>query len=175
MHTGSEQVQAQPHWSAKYVGIPYLDNGRSSLKGLDCWGLIRLVFLDERNIELPSYGEISTSELLRVARMIQANIQNDSGIVTDENMPWVRIAERTPLQPFDVAYMTGTFREVEVNNAKQAHCAEVHVGVVTEITASGEPLILHTLPQHNAVIVPASHMSIRHRIRGFCRYGQYPR
>jgi sulfur carrier protein ThiS len=38
----------------KYIGLPYLDNGRTTA-GLDCWGLARLFYKNEYNIELPSY------------------------------------------------------------------------------------------------------------------------
>jgi hypothetical protein len=38
----------------KYIGIPYLENGRTE-EGIDCWGLARLFYKQEFNIELPSY------------------------------------------------------------------------------------------------------------------------
>jgi sulfur carrier protein ThiS len=40
----------------KYIGLPYLDNGRTQA-GVDCWGLARLFYKDEFDIDLPSYSQ----------------------------------------------------------------------------------------------------------------------
>ena len=44
----------------KYIGLPYKDNGRDE-NGIDCWGLARLFYKQELNIDLPSYEDIYTT------------------------------------------------------------------------------------------------------------------
>lgn len=61
------------HWSAGYVGTPYVDHGRGA-DGCDCWGLVRLVLQQERQIDLPSYMEISPAEVREIASAIDGEV-----------------------------------------------------------------------------------------------------
>jgi len=39
---------------SKYIGIPFEDKGRT-IDGLDCWGLLWLIFKEQFNIEIPTF------------------------------------------------------------------------------------------------------------------------
>ena len=83
------------HWSAPFVGIPYLDKGRS-LAGVDCWGLVHLVFTRHLGMaDFPSYADRYASDDER------AEI---SAIVAGEaELPiWSRIGDAP--RPFDILF-----------------------------------------------------------------------
>ena len=41
--------------TSKYIGIPYLDHGRTTA-GVDCWGLVWLIYKNEFDITLPAWS-----------------------------------------------------------------------------------------------------------------------
>lgn len=43
-----------PPWAARYIGIPYVESGRDG-NGLDCWGLLVLIWREQYGIDLPFY------------------------------------------------------------------------------------------------------------------------
>ena len=131
-------------WEEKYVGLPYIDGGRSEA-GVDCWGLAYLVFLRELHIELPVYGEISARDLAHIAETIK-------GAAVEE--PWLPLP-RQDIAPFDLMIM---HRRGE----------PVHVGLI----ASGNRL-LHTEEKIQSVLIPIDHPSLRQRPAFFLRHRQF--
>lgn len=45
-----------PAFAAPYVGIPYVNKGRDR-RGIDCWGIVRLVLGEVFHVQLPSYDD----------------------------------------------------------------------------------------------------------------------
>lgn len=78
------------HWSAAYVGTPYVDHGRS-LKGCDCWGLVCEIYRAELDTALPSYSDVSPLDRKEIALRVRA--ETESGL-------WRRVEKP---QEYDVA------------------------------------------------------------------------
>ncbi|KFI24361.1 hypothetical protein CG51_18175, partial [Haematobacter missouriensis] len=74
---------------ADYIGVEY---GEEPEK-FTCWSLVQQVYADQLGIELPIYGEIEASDLLRVARAM------DEGQASDG---WIEVMEP---QEYDVILM----------------------------------------------------------------------
>lgn len=134
-----------PAWVERYIGIPFVTEG-ASFKGAHCWGLVRLVFMTERGITLPAYGEISAQDLLAAARAVRSDSAGD---------PWSPVAGDR--QPFDVLLMRC---RPAGGGMLIAHCGimvtPAHVLHVEEATAS--------------VCVPVGHPSVRARAAGAFRH-----
>jgi probable lipoprotein NlpC len=57
-------------WSNKYIGIPQADLGRTR-EGVDCWGLLDVVYREELHISLPDYLDYgSPDELEEISTLI---------------------------------------------------------------------------------------------------------
>ena len=63
-------------WVAKYIGIRFVDHGRSEA-GVDCWGLVRLVYHNERGIWLPTFVDsyTDTSSGAEIRSLLDANLR----------------------------------------------------------------------------------------------------
>lgn len=130
-------------WWGRYVGLPYVDGGRGP-QAVDCWGLIVLIYRERLGIELPSYGEISAADLLRIARAIASGSGIEDG--------WAPVDEP---QPYDVVMM----------RSGRGSRATVHVGIMVT-----DRLMLHAEAGMGSGVVPVSHYSVAGRILGYRRH-----
>ena len=128
---------------SKYIGIPFKDKGRD-MQGLDCWGLIWLVYRDEFGVELPSYTEeyVTAYDWTFIKSLIQKERESDT---------W-RSIEKDFEKEGDVIL----FR------IKGAPC---HIGIVTRME-----YMAHVWDGINVCIERYTKSIWYHRMLGFYRY-----
>ncbi len=126
-------------WAEKYVGLPFKDGGRD-MQGVDCWGLVRLVLQTECGIEVPSYGEINASELLKICHKIAEDAQRE---------PWLPVINP---QAFDVAVM-------------RKRLGPSHVGIMFNRFN-----MLHVEAATSAVLINIKHPSVAFRSTNYFRH-----
>jgi len=60
--------------TSRYIEIPFKNKGRD-FDGCDCWGLVRLIYHTEFNIELPSFVDVykDANESKKISKAITEN------------------------------------------------------------------------------------------------------
>lgn len=123
----------------KYTTIPYKDHGRE-FDGVDCWGLVYLIYLHELGISLPTYSEQyeSVAEAKRIGTL-----------VAKERLNWPKtdVPEK-----FDVIII-------------RMKGFPMHCGVYI-----GEGKFMHCLKGVNVSVEKIESASWKSRIEGFYRY-----
>lgn len=129
------------HWSNRYVGIPFVDGGRT-MRGCDCWGIVCAVYKRECGIELPGYGDISASELNAIAFEIAKESAKE---------PW-HLLNAGQQRDFDVAVM---------HRRREAF----HVGIAVD-----SDKVLHIDAKTDSVLVPTDHLTVKFKNILFFRH-----
>ncbi len=134
-----------PGWTRHYVGLPYADHGRSR-DGVDCWGLVRLVYAEQFDLILPDHGPDygSAARIFDVAAAIEANAIP----------PWREIKGWPEIGDI-VLLRHGRF--------------PIHVGVYVG-QRDTRPHMLHVEEGLSACIEPLDGVVWGHRIMGFYRH-----
>lgn len=145
-----------PAWVADYIGIPFLDLGRTRA-GCDCWGLVRLILAEQAGIALPSFATTYHSECNWLAILRQTDAEKRSS-------SWQQI-ESGCEQMFDVAELLVPVREPGGTRGPSWQWAPVHVGLVV---AAG--WLVHVEHATASVLVNyRQNQSMRRRVHAFWR------
>ncbi len=130
-----------PIWVGHYIGVPFKEHGRE-INGLDCWGLVRIVLLEQFSIVLPCYSNCykSTKSVPELSKLIEV-----------ESKKW---------------------QEIELGNEKlgdvivlRMRGAPMHVGLII-----GDNSMLHVENYINSSIEKYKSSRWVNRIIGFYRY-----
>jgi cell wall-associated NlpC family hydrolase len=125
-------------WVGKYIGIPFVSNGRT-MKGCDCYGLVRLVLHNEYGISLPELSD-DYDNAFNVA---------ETARLFSEHLPV--LAGEKIAGPQEKAIVVIT-----------EHGVAAHVGIV-----AGGGYILHTGSKTGGICQRDTHPGLRGRIEGY--------
>lgn len=127
-------------WQNHYIGMPFAEKGRD-VKGVDCWGLVRLIYQRERNIILPSYLECyaDTTDSDHIGREISEQ----------RHVNWQPVEKP---EPFDLVIL-------------RLQGVPMHVGVVTKA-----PFMIHSAQGVNVALERVDGMRWKNRVNGYVRY-----
>lgn len=126
-------------WSNQYIGIPFLDCGRDS-RGVDCWGLVRLIYEEQFDIDLPVFND--DYDDTRDSRAIE-------GLYYIERQDWI---ERPGPAPGDVVMF-------------KMHAIPLHVGVVVDART-----FIHSMEGRNTCVERLTSPAWSARVMAYYRH-----
>lgn len=132
-----------PPWVAAYVGIPYRALGRDE-EGVDCWGLVRLIYAGRLGVGLPAYDGRGFSG--------RASVSDVAALVESAKRTcWHEVPEADAAVP-DVVLL-------------RVRGQPIHVGVLV-----APKVMLHSLAGHDSAVERLDGLLWSNRIMGFWRW-----
>lgn len=128
----------------KYINIPFKHLGRD-FSGVDCFGLVWLIFKEEKGIILPDFTNLGYSEGLCK--------EKDKKIIRDKineyNNVLFEIVEK-PYQPLDIAILFGNgtvanHMGIFIGDEKLLHISKKTKSLVSELNKRNEYMIYKVL------------------------------
>lgn len=108
-------------WWASYIGIPFIDHGRTR-EGCDCWGLVRLVYKEVLETDLPSWNAYTDlNDLGCIKVLLEEALPKFDRLIAPE--PFAIALMRSPSNVFHVGVMVDQRNMLHVNHGKDA-CVE---------------------------------------------------
>ena len=123
----------------EYVGIPFVNKGRNR-SGCDCWGLVRLIYKEKFNTDLPDYLDYETA---------LDSVAIEPEITKVKNQEWIKI-DRPKFGDVVLLNVTGL---------------PVHVGIVLL-----DKTMIHCITGAGTVIEKYNSLKWKDRIDGFYRH-----
>lgn len=107
----------------KYIGLPYQENGRT-WQGVDCWGLARLYYKEELNIDLPDYSSLYTG----------SSDSNLSDIIDQQKEGWHKVTNpiKNDLCLFNI-YGEPVHIGIYIGENKFLHARDGHDSVIESL------------------------------------------
>ena len=122
-----------------YVGIPYKLHGRD-IDGLDCWGLARLIYKDQKDIDLPSLSE---------EYFASDDVTHNQEVIARHKEGWALVND----------YTVGDVALFRINGSQS------HVGVIID-----ENRFIHAREGNNVTIEKLDSIQWRRRLVGVYKY-----
>lgn len=141
-----------PRWVEKYLGIPFKERGLTR-EGCDCWGLVRLILLEQMDLHLPEHPEISEGATLAKLRTIVAAAASPT---------WHEVVRGSECV-YDVVLMRG-----HVEHAEHKYQRPIHIGLVVV-----PGTLIHVEVGSNVSITDYRRdIRTKNRVHGFYRHAE---
>ena len=116
------------HWSADYIGAPWSARGRDH-SGLDCWGLVRLVYLERLGRDLPDFeGYVSGHEKRDIDALIAGERAKGDWREVDQAEPFDIAVFRTGKLATHLGVMIDARRMLHVADGRDAEISRIDTG-----------------------------------------------
>lgn len=123
-----------------YVGLPFLEGGRDRA-GIDCWGILRLVYAERFGVDLPSFTGAYTL----------ADKQATTDLMAGHMGPWREVKDGS--------------EKIGDGLLMAARRSPSHIGIVV-----GNGRVLHIESRAGSVIEEYRASRLRRRLLGFYRH-----
>lgn len=138
-------------WTDVYIGLPFVDGGRDRA-GVDCWGLLRLIYREVLAIELPGYDGVPAAESAAI-----------EGLIARGQADWRCIATAAGLRDGAAWGRARPFDGLLIRQAGH----DAHVGVLVRGTR-----FIHAPLNRSVRLERGDDRQWRHRIVGLYRHAQ---